>query len=60
MGDDAALADRIRQLLGSVELRRTMGDEARRTVRERVNVSRMIRAFERAIDDEPDTDATTH
>ncbi len=58
MDDDAALAARIRQVLGSGEQRAAMGAQARRTIRERVNISRMIRAFEQAIDDEPDT--TTH
>jgi len=60
MDDDGALAARIRQVLGSRELRRTMGVEALRTIRERVNISRMIKAFERAIDNEPDTDAATN
>lgn len=60
MDDDAALAARIRQVLGSGDLRRAMGQEALRTIRERVNISRMIKAFKRAIDDEPDTDAATN
>jgi glycosyltransferase involved in cell wall biosynthesis len=57
MDDDDKLAMRIRQVLESVELRRAMGIEALRTVRERVNISRMISAFQRAIDNEIDIDA---
>lgn len=60
MDDHDALAARIRQVLGSPELRRSMGNEAQRMIRERVNISRMIRAFERAIDNEPDTNAAAH
>ena len=33
MDDDVALADRLRQVLGSEEQRRVMGGEARRSVR---------------------------
>jgi hypothetical protein len=56
MDDDAALADRIRELLGSAERRGAMGREALRTIRERVNMNRMIMGFQRAIDDVADAD----
>lgn len=60
MDDDDKLAIRIRQLLESGELRRAMGREALRTIRERVNISRMITAFQHAIDDEVDIDAAAN
>ncbi|MBL8202140.1 MAG: glycosyltransferase family 4 protein [Chromatiales bacterium] len=60
MDDDAALAARIRQVLGSGEQQRAMGREALRTIRERVNISLMINAFRRAIDDDLDPASATH
>lgn len=60
MDDDAALADRLGELLRSPERREAMGREALRTVRERVNISLMIGAFRRAIHDDLDTASATH
>ncbi len=57
LGDEIALADRILQSLESDLSRRTMSAEARRTVRERVNIGRMIEGFRRAICDEANSDA---
>ncbi len=50
MDDDAALAERIGELLKSSERRAAIGREARRTVAERVNMSAMLNGFLAAID----------
>ena len=60
MDDDATLAARIRQILGSAEQQRAMGREALRTIRERVNITLMINAFERAIHNDRDSTSTQH
>lgn len=49
MDDDALLADRIRAVLGTPGRLAEMGREARRTIRERVNISNMINGFRAAI-----------
>jgi glycosyltransferase involved in cell wall biosynthesis len=53
MDDDAALAARIRQVLGSEVQRRAMGDAGLRTIRERVNIREMVNGFRRSLDEEP-------
>jgi len=58
MDNYEVLAARIRQVLGSPEQQHEMGREAQRTIRERINIFHMITAFERAIDDAVDIDAT--
>jgi len=49
MDDDAVLAERLFELLTSSARREAIGSEARRTIRERVNISRMITELQRAI-----------
>ena len=56
MDDDVALAARIREVLSSDERRRDMGREALRTIRERVNINRMITGFRLAISGKTDDD----
>ncbi len=60
MDDDVALADRLRQVLGSGEQQRAMSREALRTIRERVNINCMITGFQRAIDGEIEAKAPVH
>lgn len=57
MDDDAALAARIRQVLGSAEKSAVMSLEALRTIRERVNIHLMTEGFRRAIQEGTDAAA---
>ncbi len=57
VGDEVALADRIRESLESDVSRRTLRDGAHRTIKERVNIGRMIEGFRRAIYNEGNSDA---
>jgi glycosyltransferase involved in cell wall biosynthesis len=59
MDDDGALAARIRQVLGSAEQRSAMSLGALHTIRDRVNVGRMIQGFLLAIHERTDGGAGT-
>lgn len=53
LDDDAKLASRLGELIASPARRSAMGAAGARTIRERVNIARMIDAFRRAIDNRP-------